>query len=61
MSQSPVRPITLKSVRLTYMATKTDIYKNDNSYFKVSKKDIAKFDKIIVNYHGLKVIMVITY
>jgi len=30
MSQSPVKPITMKSVKLTYMATKTDIYKNEN-------------------------------
>ena len=49
MSQSPVKPITMKSVKLTYMATKTDIYKNENSYFKFSKKDIDKFNKIVVD------------
>ena len=53
MSQSPVKPITMKSVKLTYVATKTDIYKNENSYFKLSKKDIEKLNKIVVDGYKL--------
>ena len=34
MSLSPVKPITIKGIKLAYLNTKTDNYKNDISYFK---------------------------
>ena len=50
MSPSPVKPIVIKNVKVTYITTKTDLYKNENSYFKISKKDIdAKFNKVSVD------------
>ena len=50
MSHSPVKPIVIKNVKVTYITTKTDLYKNENSYFKISKKDIdAKFNKVSVD------------
>ena len=54
MSVSPNnRPIVIKGVKLTYLTTKTDAYKNENVYFKLSKKDIeTKFSKL--NIEGYK-------
>jgi hypothetical protein len=54
MSLSPVKPVTVKGVKLTYLTTKTDMYKNENCYFKVSKKDIeTKFNKLHVEGYKL--------
>jgi hypothetical protein len=54
MSHSPVKPIVIKGVKVTYMTTKTDLYKNENSYFKISKKDIdTKFNKVAVDGYKL--------
>ena len=48
MSVSPnSKPVVVKSVKLTYLTTKTDAYNNENVYFKVSKRDIeTKFNKL---------------
>jgi len=53
MSLSPSKPIVIKGVKLTYLSTKADIYKNDNCYFKIRSKDIeSKFAKL--NVEGYK-------
>ena len=48
MSLSPSnKPIVIKGVKLKYLTTKTDMYKNENVYFKVSGKDVQnKFNKL---------------
>ena len=54
MSHSPVKPIVIKGAKVTYMTTKTDLYKNENSYFEISKKDIdIKFNKVSVDGYKL--------
>ena len=54
MSISPVKPIIIKNVKLTYLSTKTDSYNNENVYFKVSTKDIqTKLNKLVVEGYKL--------
>ena len=54
MSHSPVKPIAIKGVKVAYVTTKTDLYKNENSYFEISKKDIdIKFNKVSVDGYKL--------
>ena len=54
MSLSPVKPIIIKGIKLAYLNTKTDNYKNDISYFKISSKDIdGKLSKLCVDGYKL--------
>ena len=47
-------PIVIKGVKVTYMTTKTDLYKNEYSYCKISEKDIdTKFNKVSVDGYKL--------
>ena len=53
MSLSPTKPIVIKGVKLTFLSTKTDIYKNENCFFKIRSKDIeSKLSKL--NVEGYK-------
>lgn len=54
MSLSPVnKPIIIKGIKLAYLNTKVDNYKNELSYFKISSKDIdGKLSKL--NIEGYK-------
>ena len=54
MSLSPVKPIVIKGIKLAYLNTKTDSYKNDITYFKISSKDIdGKLSKLNVDGYKL--------
>ena len=54
MNLSPVKPITIKGIELAYLNTKTDNYKNDISYFKISSTDIdGKLSKLYVDGYKL--------
>ena len=54
MSLSPVKPILIKGVKVEYMVTKTDIYKNENSYFLIGRKDVeGKLSQLVVEEYKL--------
>ena len=54
MSLSPTKPIVIKGVKLTYLTTKPDFYKNDNCYFTFRSKDLEnKFSKLLVEGYKL--------
>ena len=55
MSLSPAsRPVVIKGVKVEYMTTKTDIYKNENSYFKIGRKDVeGKLNRLVIDGYKL--------
>ena len=54
MSLSPIKPITIKSIKVAYLTTKVDNYKNETSYFKLSSKDIdGKLGKLKIDGYKL--------
>ena len=54
MSLSPVKPTLIKGIRVSYLSTKSDNYKNDIIYFKISSKDIdGKLGKFNVDGYKL--------
>ena len=49
MTLSPVKPVVIKGVKVEYITTNTDIYKNENNYFLVGRKDVeGKLNKLVV-------------